>query len=413
MDDDGLDDLDVSAQPKNTAKSTEWAVRRFKGWMAKRHLNIDLASASAEELAPILRRFYGELKANDSKALAPQTMIGIRAGIQRRLTTIRSCPFNITKDSQFEKTNNTFKAKCKLYAAKGNPRQKRKEEIAPGDLDRIHQFLASEVTATSPRRLSQAVWFILAFNLGCRGREIYRQLKKEGIRFSVDDTGKEYATIDQSVIEKNHQGGPSRDDQVKEHTRIYDCPLGPHTILGLLKLYLSKLHPDCIWLFQQCRSYATEEGPWYKNEPLGVNSLGSMMKQIGEAAGLNGTYTNHCVRATTITVLFNAGVEIQNIQSRTGHRSVQGLQPYIGNPTAEKRRDQAAILQRALGCGGDRREEEPVQLSQGQQQQQHGPTVMSQSRQQMGLGHSNAGLPTEMISGGQFHNCVFNFHVSH
>ena len=102
-------------------------------------------------------------------------------------------------------------------------------------------------------------------------------------------------------------------------TRIYDCQLGPHTIIGLLKLYISKLHPDCIWLFQQCRSRATEEGPWYKNEPLGVNSLGNMMRTIGEVAGLSQRYTNHCVRATTITVLFNAGVEVQNIQSRTGH----------------------------------------------------------------------------------------------
>ena len=331
--------------------------------------------------------------------------MALRAGIQRHLTKIRSSPINITKDTQFEKANSTFKAKCKLYAAKGHPKSKRKEEIAPGDLEKIHAYLAAEATSLTPRRLTQAVWFILAFNLGCRGREIYRQLKKESFRFAVDDAGIEYVTIDQTVIEKNHQGGPSREDQVTGDTRIYDCQLGPHTIIGLLRLYLSKLHPDCIWLFQQCRSQAADEGPWYKNEPLGVNSLGSMMKTIGEAAGLSRQYTNHCVRATTITVLFNAGVEVQNIQSRTGHRSLQGLQPYIGNPTAQKKRDQAVILQQALeGAGGDRYQESVCLREEPEQ------TVMSQTRNQRDP--DDVGTTLEMISGGQFHNCVFHFNIS-
>ena len=214
MNEEHLDQLDSIAQPLNTVKSTEWAMRRLKGWMARRHVSLDLATASAEELAPVLRRFYGELKANDGGEHAPQSMVAIRAGIQRHLTVLRENPINITKDTQFEKANNTFKAKCKMYASKGNPRQKRKEEIAPGDLEKIHKYLATECTSGSPRRLSQAVWFILAFNLGCRGRELYRQLKKESLIFSVDDTGKQYVTIDQTVIEKKppgwaFQGGPS------------------------------------------------------------------------------------------------------------------------------------------------------------------------------------------------------------
>ena len=131
-------------------------------------------------------------------------------------------------------------------------------------------------------------------------------------------------------------------------TRIYDCQLGPHTIIGLLRLYLSKLHPDCIWLFQQCRSQAADERQWYKNEPLGVNSLGSMMKTIGEAAGLSRQYTNHCVRATTVTVLFNAGVAVQNIQSHTGHRSLLGLQPYKETRQLKKSETKQSFCSRRL-----------------------------------------------------------------
>ena len=330
----------------------------------------------------------------------------LRAGIQRHLNKIRtSDPVNITKDTQFTKANCTFKAKCKLYAAMGNAKAKRKKEIAPGDLQKIRNYIADDRTGKDSRRLSQAVWFLVSFNLGCRGRELYnyRQLRKDSLMFATYDVGKEYMTIEQTVIEKNHQGGPSKEDQVNRTTRIYDCEIGPYTLIGLIKLYLSKLHPDCIWLFQQCRT-KTDSGPWYKNEPLGVNTLGAMMKTISKAADLSQTYTNHCVRSTTITVLFNAGIEVQHIQSRTGHRSLQGLQPYIGNPTVAKKRGEAQILQEAMGCP-------PAILSNSRPTELHQSQTLQVSQRRQSA-RPNTEAVCELVSG-QFSNCVFNFTVNH
>ena len=39
-------------------------MRRLQGWTTRRHLNIDLASVHAEDLALMLRRFYREPKEN-------------------------------------------------------------------------------------------------------------------------------------------------------------------------------------------------------------------------------------------------------------------------------------------------------------------------------------------------------------
>jgi integrase len=39
---------------------------------------------------------------------------------------------------------------------------------------------------------------------------------------------------------------------------------------------------------------------------------------------LKGRYTNHSLRATTATRLYQAGVEEQLIMERTGHRSLDG-----------------------------------------------------------------------------------------
>ena len=83
-----------------------------------------------------------------------------------------------------------FTAKCKLYNKFGNSKPKRKQDIASGDLAKLKDIcLGDQQTAEQPRRLTQAVWFILSFNLGCRGREIYLQLKQESITFHVDNAG--------------------------------------------------------------------------------------------------------------------------------------------------------------------------------------------------------------------------------
>ena len=311
MDEESLNELDNAAQPENTARATRWAMSRLKEWLKKRHINIDLATVAAEELAPILRRFYGELKTFGGKPLTPSSLVGIRAGIQRALTLERPNPLDILHGQEFAKANSTFTAKCKMYARKGNPKPQRKEDIAVGDLAKIKEYFGSEDTVLNPRKLQQAVCFAIAFNTGCRGREIYRQLKSDCLVFSEDDQGQVYFTIEQSVVEKNHNGGPCPDQQWTNSTRIYDCELGQHRLVDIMKLYISKLNGNCQWLFQQCRfRVSPTDDTWFKNEPLGVNTLGQLMKTISQAAGLSKLYTNHCVRATTITVLLKEGCHL-------------------------------------------------------------------------------------------------------
>ena len=201
MDEDQLKELEKNAEQGGTVNATRWTMRRWNNWLEKRDIKIDNSSVPPEVLAEHLYRFYAELKGKNNKPLSPSGLIGVRAGIQRGLIALRNDPLDIVKDPVFAKANNMFMAKCKLYNKTGNSKPK-KQDIAPGDLAKLRDFFGDPRTAENPRRLSQAVWFILAFNLGCRGRELYRQLNKDSISFHVDDVGQEYATVEQTVVEK-------------------------------------------------------------------------------------------------------------------------------------------------------------------------------------------------------------------
>ena len=52
------------------------------------------------------------------------------------------------------------------------------------------------------------------------------------------------------------------------------------------------------------------------------------MSQLCKAGGILGYKTNHSLQVTTVTRLFQSGIDEQLIMSRTGHRSIDGIRKY-------------------------------------------------------------------------------------
>ena len=50
-----------------------------------------------------------------------------------------------------------------------------------------------------------------------------------------------------------------------------------------------------------------------------------MIPKIFEKAGLQNKYSNHSLRATSITRMFNAGITEKVIAERSGHQSLKAL----------------------------------------------------------------------------------------
>ncbi len=60
---------------------------------------------------------------------------------------------------------------------------------------------------------------------------------------------------------------------------------------------------------------------WYSDRLVGINQLKKVVKNIMEKGGLEGKYTNHSLRATCATRMFQAGIDEQLIKTFTGHKS--------------------------------------------------------------------------------------------
>ena len=67
---------------------------------------------------------------------------------------------------------------------------------------------------------------------------------------------------------------------------------------------------------------------WYSRKPIGHHKLEGTVARLCNEAGIPGFRTNHSLRATAATRLYNAGVDEQQVMERTGHQSLDGVRSY-------------------------------------------------------------------------------------
>ena len=112
-------------------------------------------------------------------------------------------------------------------------------------------------------------------------------------------------------------------------TAVPECPERCHVMV--LDMYFSKLPPEA---FEKDNFYVqpvTSVDPaklWFTTKPVGRNTLSRMVKDICNKGRIEGNKTNHSLRATGVSELFQAGVPEKLIQERSGHLSLDGLRQY-------------------------------------------------------------------------------------
>ena len=100
---------------------------------------------------------------------------------------------------------------------------------------------------------------------------------------------------------KNNPGGHEQSNQDYSDVRMYQSEgfLDP---VRAFEIYVGKLHPENPNLLAKVRkSFAKDDSYCYTKEVIGKNTLVNMMKTSSCKAGLSKVYTNHCVRASTVT----------------------------------------------------------------------------------------------------------------
>lgn len=65
---------------------------------------------------------------------------------------------------------------------------------------------------------------------------------------------------------------------------------------------------------------------------------------MSNQAGQSKVYTNHCLRATSITVLDRSGFEARHIMAVSGHQSESSMRSYASYVDDKKKKDMAMSI---------------------------------------------------------------------
>ena len=306
----------------------------FTDWLIEVKEPVQFERLPKDRICLLLKRFYAEVRNQDGNEYGKKSLVCLRAAIQRH---INEPPFNVNynlvTDPAFIGANNVLKGHIKVNKASGLDVSESYPPITKAD--KTLMYSSGTLSNDSPKALQHKVYYELTLHFGRRAREGLHDLEQKDFVFKCDSEGIEYATLAYNPAEKNHTG--LSQDGTEHEQRMYgtgkpDCPL------KTLKMYLSKLTPSNTAFFQTPKAKGWKLSTlWYTRSPVGVNTIGKFMPTISVIAKLSKVYTNHCIRATCVTTLRNAGCQVNDIKSVTGHKSTASIDSYSKTPDKLRR----------------------------------------------------------------------------
>ena len=201
-----------------------------------------------------------------------------------------------------------------------------------------------------PAQLLLTTWFYITLYFGKRGRENQRKLTKEMLPLQLTSQGRQYYELRNLLGSKNHQGD-LHDSNDESDGKMFAVPNSPRRPVKTVQNYLNHLNPELDVLFQRPREassmfQAQKDQVWFCNSPIGESTLGNMMKTMSLAASIIPHLTNHCVRATSVTVLSDHNVEARHIKVVTGHKSTTSIESYNARASLQQKENMSNILSR-------------------------------------------------------------------
>lgn len=185
----------------------------------------------------------------------------------------------------------------------------------------------------TPDGLIKKVFYVFSYELAWRGGEATKCMHNF-FKPEIDNIGNKTGRIEyNSIFSKTAQGGNKKcaDSKwlVTNNNNPSLCPV------RLFNKYVEKrrnVSCDRFFLTANPISIAAISKRWYKNVPVGRNTMSTWTHKAAKTAGLDldrKKITNHSLRASAVTALAKNGVGEEQLIKITGHTSTSSIRPYL------------------------------------------------------------------------------------
>ena len=350
-----LEEFGRSWAADNSRRKWCWVLRVFEDWRKARNKLVlkdpylgepvyekALSSMSDEELDDVLGKFVAEVRKEGQEEYPGKTLYEMICCIQAYFRI--ECKRNITlvdkKGCNFRNLNSALNFQMKQRASAGvGVDVKQAKVISESDENYLweHGYLGN----VNPEVLRNTLVWVLGLNFALRAGQEHRNLRMKNSQLSVaiDEDGKQYLEYKEDVS-KTNSGGLAHAHLKRKIVRAYENNDEPERCpVRLYKEYMAHVPKDAPANSFYLRPLKEPKGNiWYYKVAAGRETLGNVVAQVMKSASFEGYYTNHSLRRTCATRLYDKGLPEQLIQETTGHRSADGVRCYKRTSSCAKRR---------------------------------------------------------------------------
>jgi hypothetical protein len=293
-------------------------------------------------------RFICEVRKQDCTEYPPKTLYELVIALQMFLAK-NGKEYRFLHDGRFVQIKNTLDNKMAERTRAGGKKKPRKCDILTEDHEEKLWSLGL-LGDSDPTKLLNTLVYQLGLNFALRAADEHRNLRHNAqIEIRRDVQGGRFLRYTEDVS-KTNQGGILHKDVKGKVVDAYESTNEGRCVVRLFEKYVSKCpqknRPDAFYLrpLQKCGRAGWANIPvWYACAPVGVNTLGSVVKRLCQEAQLEGFFTNHSLRATAATRLFRSGMSEQVVCETTGHRSATAVREYQRSGEVLKRSASAIV----------------------------------------------------------------------
>ena len=277
----------------------------------------------------LLSHFVIEMRKKDGSEYPPNTIYHICCGIMRYLRSNGHPGIDLFKDISFSDFRCTLDSEMKRLQGNGLGSKKRQAE--PLTMEEEMLWESRQLGDHCPQALVDTMLYMCGTYFALRSGQEHRALIFVPSQIELVKRDGERAFLRYTEdVSKNNQGGlKGRKNKAKIVTHHENLDDSRRCFVSLYNRYQSKCpvdRPKRAFYLQPLKKptgYC-----WFSSTPIGHSTLAGTISRICKAAGITGYKTNHSLRATAATRLYQAGVDEQLIMEKTGHRSLEGVRSY-------------------------------------------------------------------------------------
>ncbi|KAJ8270845.1 hypothetical protein GJAV_G00119940 [Gymnothorax javanicus] len=398
----------LDAVPTNTQRRDKWAYNVFTAWAiavnnrrgeGRKPVTL-LENMTLDQLGYFMSKFVLEVRKKDGCEYPPNSLFQIVMGIQSYIKTVSKRNVEFLQSDVFEEFRQVLDGEMKRLTRKGLGQNVKKAEAISVDEEEL-LWRCGQLGDRNPRVLVNTLLYLNGKHFGLRSGHEHRKLKHKNSQISFKTTpgGQEYLCYREDYS-KTVQGGLKHRRVTPKEIEHHPSSNPARCHVRLFKKYLSLCPPDGHdnALYLQALQSPTDKC-WYSRQPLGHNTLQKIVPEICRKAGIQGYKTNHSLRVTTATRLYQAGVGEPLIMERTGHRSVTGVRSYTRISEDQKATVNAILNDEQMGL--TREATETV----SRPDQEHTETTSAPTSSALTLSAAHAGQQIRI------ENCVVNFNM--